>query len=167
MDNFTKKDFFSKLKVKCPDDEEIERTKKIIRNFNLKNWEELPHLYLKRDVLLLASVFEKFIKVSFDEFDNNPLCCVSLPGYIWQCGLKHTGTNLQTVQDKDMVLLFENNIGGGISSIMGNRYVESNDNKRVLFIDANNLYGNSMPLSLLSDESKYDRNKNLEAILNT
>ena len=30
-----KEDFFSNLKNKCPDDEEIERTKEIIKIFNI------------------------------------------------------------------------------------------------------------------------------------
>ena len=119
------KDFFSKLKNKCPDDEEIGRTMDIFKRFNIKNGEELTELYLKSDVFLLACVFEKFIKVSLNEFGINPLYCVSLPGYTWQCGLKYTGISLQTLQDKDMILLLENNIRVGISSVMGNRYVKS------------------------------------------
>ena len=56
---------------------------------------------LKSDVLLLACVFEKFIKVSVNEFGFNPLHCVNLPGHTWQCGLKFTGIHLQTLRDKD------------------------------------------------------------------
>ena len=97
----------------------------IIDKFNIKNGEELTEIYLKSDVLLLTCVFEKFIKVSFNEFEINPLYCVSLPGYTWQCGLKYTGINLQTLQDKDMILLLENNIRGGISSVMGDRDIQS------------------------------------------
>ena len=139
VNNLEKKDFFSKLKNKCPDDEEIQRTKDIIKRFNIKNGEELTEIYLKSDVLLLACVFEKFIKVSVNEFGINPLYCVSLPGYTWQCGLKYTGINLQTLHDKDMILLLENNIRGGISSIMGDRYIKSDKNEKILYIDANNL----------------------------
>ena len=73
VDNLKKEDFFSKLKNKCPDDKEIERTKEIIKIFDIKNGEELTEIYLKSDVLLLACVFEKFIKVSFNEFGINPL----------------------------------------------------------------------------------------------
>ena len=40
-----------------------------------------------------------------------------------------------------MILLLENNIRGGISSIMGDRYLESDENKKILYKDANNLYG--------------------------
>ena len=82
---------------------------------------------------MLAYVFEKIIKVSVIEFGINPLYCVSLPGYTWQCGLKYTGINLQTLQDKDLILLLENNIRGGISSVMGDRYVKSSDTKKILY----------------------------------
>ena len=80
---------------------------------------------------MLACVFEKFIKVSVNEFGINPLYCVSLPGYTWQCGLNYTEIYLQTLQDKDMILLLEKNIGGGISSVIGDRYIQSGQNKKI------------------------------------
>ena len=39
VDKLKKEDFFSKLKNECPDDEKIERTKEIIKLFDLKNGE--------------------------------------------------------------------------------------------------------------------------------
>ena len=168
VNNLEKKDFFSKLKNGYPDDKEIKRTKEIIQIFDIKNGKELTELYLKSDVILLTDVFEKFIKISIEEYGINPLYCVSLPGYTWQCGLKYTGINLQTLQDKDMILLLENNIRGGISSVMGDRYIKSNENKKILYIDANNLYGHSMSEALLYDEIKFETdNVCLEDILNT
>ena len=167
VDNLENKNFFIKLKNKCLDDEEIQRTMDIIKGFNIKNREELTEICLKSDVLLLACVFEKFIKVSVNEFGINPLYCVSLPGYIWQCGLKYTGINLQTLQDKDMILLLENKIRGGISSVMGDRYIKSDKIKKILYIDANNLFGHSMSEPLPYDEIKFDNDVELEDILNT
>ena len=140
---------------------------KLLKKINIKNGKELTELYLKSDIILLADVFEKFIKISVEEFGINPLYCVSLPGYTWQCGLKHTGKNLQTLQDNDMILLLENNIRGGFSSIMGDRYIKSDENKKILYIDANNLYGHSMSQYLTYDEIKFDNNVKLEDILNT
>ena len=122
---------------------------------------------MKSDIILLADVFEKFIKISVEEYGINPLYCVSLPGYTWQCGMKYTDINLQTLQDNDMILLLENNIRGGISSVMGDRYIKSDKNKKILYIDANNLYGWAMSESLPYDEIKHDNNVNLEDILNT
>ena len=88
VDNLKKEHFFSKLKNGYPDDQEIQRRKDFIEKFNIKNGEEVTEIYLKSDVLLLACVFEKFINISVNHYDINPLYCVSLPGYTWQCGLK-------------------------------------------------------------------------------
>ena len=132
IDNLEKEYFFSKMKNKRPDDEEIGRTMDNIKRFNIKNGKELTEIYLKSDVLLLTCVFEKFIKVSVNEFGINPLNCVSLTGYTWLCGLKYTGIKLQTLQDKYMILLIENNNKGGNSPVMGDGYVKSNENKKIL-----------------------------------
>ena len=152
VDNLKKEDFFNKLKNDYPDDDEIERTREIIKLFNIKNGEELTRLYCKSDVILLADVFEKFVKVSTEEYKINPLYCVSLLGYTYQCALKYTDIKLQTLQDKDLILLIENNIRGGISSVMGDRYVKSDENKKILYMDATNLYGYSMSQLLPYDE---------------
>ena len=152
VDNLKKEDFFSKLKSDYPDDEEIERTKEIIKLFNIKDGEELTRLYCKSDVILLADVMEKFVKVSFEEYGINPLYCVSLPGYTYQCALKYTNIKLQTLQDKDLILLIEINIRGGISSVMGIRYVKSDENNKIIYADATNLYGHSMSQFLPYDE---------------
>ena len=66
-----------------------------------------------------------------------------------------------------MSLLLENKIRGGISSVMGNRYVKSNENKKILYIDANNIYGHSMSEPIPYDEIKFDKNVKFEDILNT
>ena len=152
VDNLNKEDFSNKLKNDYPDDGEIERTKEIIKLFNIKDGEELTKLYCKSDVILLADVFEKFVKVSTKEYGINPLYCVSLPGYTYQCALKYTDIKLQTLQDKDLILLIENNIRGGISSVMGDRYVKSDENNKIIYADATNLYGHSMSQMLPYDE---------------
>ena len=168
VDNLENKDFLSKIKNKCPDDSEIGRTREIIKKFNIKDGKELTELYCKSDVLLLACVFEKFIKVSQNEFGISPLYFVSLPGYTWACGLKHTNIRLQTLQDKDMILLLESGIRGGISGVMGDRYVKSDKNKNIIYFDATNLYGFAMSKPLPYDDIKFEtENVCLEEILNT
>ena len=67
VNDLKKEGFFSKVKNDYPDDEEIERTKEIIKLFNIKDGVELTRLYCKSDVILLADVFEKFVKVSTEE----------------------------------------------------------------------------------------------------
>ena len=130
-------------------------------------------MFCKNDVVLLTDVFEKFVKVSFEEYGINPLYCVSLPGFTYQCALKFTDIKLQTLQDKDLVLLIENNIRAGISTVMGNRCVKSDEKTKILYKDATNLYGHSMSQMLPYDEIEMwhghpDLYMNwLEEILNT
>ena len=83
VDNLKKEDFLSNVKNGCPHDEEFQRTTDIIKKFIIKNGEELTQLYLKSDVLLPACVLGKLIKVSVNEYDINPVYCVSLTGYTW------------------------------------------------------------------------------------
>ena len=130
VDNLKEEHVFSNLKTDYPNDEEKERTLDIIKRFDIRNGEEIIQLYLKSDILLLTCVFEKFIKVSLNEYGINPLYCVSLPGYTWQCRLKYTGINLQALQNKDMILLSKKTIRGGKNSVMGDRYVKSDENNR-------------------------------------
>ena len=133
----------------------------------------MTKLYFKSAVILLADVLEKFVKVSTEEYGINPLCCVSLPGYTYQCALKYTNIKLQTLQDKDLILLIENLIRGGISSVMGDRYVKTDEKKKILYMDATNLYGHSMSQMLRYDKIEMCHDHSdlymnwLEEILNT
>ena len=84
--------------------------------------EEITKFYLKSDKDLRTCVFEKFLKVSINDFAINPLYLlyrVSLPGVARQCGLKNTLLKLQTLQNKELNLLLENNFEGGFSSVRG------------------------------------------------
>ena len=118
--------------------------------------------------MLLTCVFEKSIKVSKYKYGISLLYFVSLPGYTWACGLKHINIRLQTLQDKEMILLIENGIRGGVSGIMGNSYIKSDKDKNILYLDANNLYGFSMSQPLPYDIIKFETdNVCLEEILNT
>ena len=45
--------------------------------------------------------------------------------------MKYTDIKLQTLQDIDLILILENNIRGEISSVAGDRYVKSDENKKI------------------------------------
>ena len=96
------------------------------------------------DVLQFADVFENFVEKATLEYGINPLYSYSLPGYTWKAGLKLTNIKLDFIKNKELLLLLENNIRGGISSVMGPLYIESDENTKLLYIDANNPYGCAM-----------------------
>ena len=50
---------------------------------------------------------------------------------------------------------------------MGDRYVKSNENKKILYVDAKNLYGWAMSQYLPYDDIKFDNKVKLDDILNT
>ena len=65
-------------------------------------------------------------------------------------------------------MLLEKNIRGGISSVIGDRYIQSEESyKKILYIDATNLYCHSMSEPLPYDEINFDRDIKLEDILKT
>ena len=138
------KDFWSTLKQRTPPGGESNRKQEIIKKYDLKNGQELTMLYLKMDVSQLADVFENFVEKSTLEYGINPLYSYSLPGYTWKAGLKLTNIKLDYIKDKELLLLLGNIVRGGISSVMGPRYIESDENTKFLYIDANNLCGWAM-----------------------
>ena len=83
------------------------------------------------------------------------------------CRLNYTCIKLQSLQDIQLILILENTFRGGISSVMRDRYVKSNRNKKILYEEANILYGWAMSQSLPYDEFIFDENVNLGDIINT
>ena len=171
--NLTKEDYWSTLTQWYPSDDDMKRTQELIDKNKIKNGRKLTMLYLKMDVLQLADVFENFVESSTREYKINPLYSYSLPGYTWKAGLKLTNIKLDFIKDKELLLLLENNIRGGISSVMGDRHVQSDENKQILEIDANNLYGWAMSQYLPTGEFEilplnpcnYTDNYNLEHLV--
>ena len=61
VDNLRKEDFFSKLKNKCPDDDEIQIKKEIIEKFDIKSGEKLTKFYLKCDFFYWLMFLQKLL----------------------------------------------------------------------------------------------------------
>ena len=142
--NLKKEDFYSTLKQSYPSDEEIDRTFEIIKKYEIKTGRELTIMYNLLDTLLLADIFENFIKKCKKFYKINPLYCYSAPGFTWKAFFKFSNTSVEYIKDHELLLLLENNIRGGISGVMGPRYLKSDENTKILYIDANNLYGWAM-----------------------
>ena len=168
-----KEDFWSSLKQKYPPQPEIDRTFEIIKKYNLKTGKDLTEMYNLLDVLLLADVFENFIEKCKKFYKINPVYCYSSPGFTFKAFFKFSNTYIEYIKDHELLLLLENNIRGGISGVMGDRYVKSDENKKILYIDANNLYGWAMsqylPTGNFIKLEINDQNKKglIQKILNT
>ena len=73
-------EFFSSLKDKCISKEEYDGAINIWNVFKIKTLGKYHDLYLKTDVLLLAEVFEKFIKTCLEYSKLDPCHYFSSPG---------------------------------------------------------------------------------------
>ena len=91
--------------------------KKIWDVFGMSNMGDYYDHYLKKDVLFLANVFEKFNDACWTFYGLDPCHCVSSPGLSWDAMLKMTGAELEKISDIDMYLFIENRLRGGISYI--------------------------------------------------
>ena len=61
-------------------------------------------------------------------------------------------------------MVIEKILRGGISSVLQDRYVKSDANKKILYVDATNIYGWAISDSYLLKQQKFDKNVNFEDI---
>ena len=99
---------------------------KVWRSFDCKTMRDYHDLYLKSDVLLLTDVFETFRDVCSTNYGLDLAWYYTAPGLSWDAALKKTGVELELLTDPDMLLMFEQGIRGGVSSIM-TRYGKANN----------------------------------------
>ena len=123
--------------------------------------------YLKKHVLLLVDVFEKFIATCF-KFYGFYGHYFSSPGLSWDAMLKMTGVKLEKISDIDKYLFIEKGSSGGISYIAkryakaNNKYMNDYDPKKpstfISYLDMNNLYGWAMSEYLFYEGFKWLKN---------
>ena len=135
---------------------------KILDKFKMKNMGDYHDHYLKKDVLLLADVFEKFIDSCLKFYGLDPCHYFSSPGLSWDAMLKMTGVKLEKISDIDKYLFIEKGSRRGISYIAkryakaNNKYMNDYDPEKLLtfitYLDMNNLYSWAMSEYLLYGE---------------
>ena len=103
-----KKYFYSSLKDGKRDrsnghisDEQYQHLQNVWDTFNFNTFEDFHNHYLKKDVLLLADVFEKFIFTCLKYYDLDPCHYFIAPGLSWDAMLKMTGVTLEKISDPD------------------------------------------------------------------
>ena len=106
-------------------DENYLMCNKIWNELNMKNMGDYHDHYLKKDVLLLADEFEKFIDTRLKFYKVDPCHYFSSPGLSWDAMLKMISVELENISDIDMYLFIENGLRGGISCI-AKRYSGAN-----------------------------------------
>ena len=118
--------------------------------FEMKNMGNYHDDYLKKDVLLLADVFEKFIDTCLKYYGLDPCHYFSSPGLSWEAMLKMTDIKLEKISDIGKYLYIKKGLRGGISDIAkryakaNNKYLNDYDPKKPstsTYLDMNNLYG--------------------------
>ena len=165
-----KEEFFNKINNKNISDEDYEHAKNVFEKFNCNNLLDYSILYLKTDICHLSDIFQKFSDFAYETYELDPRHSFTLPGFSWQSMLKMTKIELELISDPDMYLFLMDTIRGGISVcnnkhvISDNKYInkDSKNNKYLLYLDANNLYGVSMIQSLPYKNFKWSDNLTLD-----
>ena len=166
-----KEKFFNKINNKNILDKDYNHAKNIFEKFKCKNVLDYSILYLKTDICHLSDVFQKFSNFAYETYNLDPRHSYTLPGFSWQSMLKLTKIELELISDPDMYLFLIDTIRGGISvcnkkHISDNKYINKNskNNKYLLYLDANNLYGYSMIQKLPYKNFKWSNNLTLDKI---
>ena len=124
---------------------------KIWDKSNMTNMGDYHDDYLKKDVLFMADVFEKFIDTYLKYYGLDPCHYFSSPGLSWDAMLKMTGVKLQKISDIVKYLFPEKELRGGIFYIAkryakaNNKYMNDYDPEKpstfITYQDMNNLCG--------------------------
>ena len=173
----SKEDFYSKLYDEEISEEDYQHAINVWSTFNCQTLQDYHDLYRKTDVLLLADVFENFRKTCRKHYKLDPCHYYTAPGLSWDACLKETKQNLQLLKDYDMLMMFEQEIRGGISHISkryataNNKYMKNFDETKpstfIQYLDANNFYGWAMSQKLPTHGFKWidvDKSKVLKLL---
>ena len=131
--------FYSSLNMENIDDIDYSHGNNVFKEFKLKNLGEYHDLYVQRDTLLLADVFENFRNMCIKVYELDPAHFLSLPGLAWQAFLKKTNVKLELLTDYDILLMVEERIRGGICHSI-HRYAKANNKYMKTMIKIKNLH---------------------------
>ena len=79
-----------------------------------KTVRDLHDHYLRKDVLLLADIFKRFISRCMKYYNLDPNHCFSTPGLSWDAMLKMTKIQLEKIGDPDKHIFIEGGMRRGI-----------------------------------------------------
>ena len=119
-------------------------------NKESKNWNDYHDLYVQRDTLLLADVFENFRNEFIGIYELDLVHFLFAPGLAWQAALKKSRVKLELLTNIDMLLMAEKGIRGGTVHAIHKyakanyKYMKNYDKNVIssylMYLDANNFY---------------------------
>ena len=140
-------------------EEDYQFAQKAWEEFDCQTFGDYLMIYLKLDVLILASVFERFRQKTLDQDGLDPVHFVSLPGLSFLSAFKMTGERIDLLRDLEMYTFFERGIRGGMTFV--NKHLVRKETithnhtqltQHLAYIDQNNLYGSSLSKPLPHSE---------------
>ena len=154
-----KEAFYSHLNLSDISNRDYQHAVKVYDALECRDLGDFHDWYLCSDVLLLADVFENFRDTCQENYGLDPAHFYSAPGLAWIAALKYTEVQLELLTDKDMLLMFEKGIRGGLCQVinhyarannkyMGARYNEKEESSYGIYVDINNEYGVAMSWKL-------------------
>lgn len=172
-----KKEYFdNELTLSKLEDGEWDYIQELIAENNIKTFEEFHDFYLHIDVNGLADVFENFRKTSLKYYKLDPCHYVGTPSFAWDAMLLNFNVQLEILKDSEMYLMLERGIRGGQSVIFkkyakaNNKYLDNYDENKpsnyVIYLDANNLYGEAMTHKLPISGFKWVDDVDINTIMN-
>jgi hypothetical protein len=164
--------FASSLSGKTLSDEEYAQAQQAWTLFNCHSLQDYTRVYVALDVLLLASVFERFRATCLDQnlgYGLDPAHFLTAPSLSWSAMLFRNvqqHVRIENMTDINMLLMVEKGIRGGMCQVSHPLaqanfegmnptndpslpvYNPSEPERQLLYLDANNLYGWAMSQSL-------------------
>ena len=110
-------EFYSSLKGGCISEKGYLHAVKFWNNFKMNTMGDCHDNYVKRDVLLITDVFEKFINTCLKHYGLDSCHYFSSPDLRWDAMLKMSGIELKLISDSNMHYFIEEGMRVGISYI--------------------------------------------------
>ena len=119
-----KEDFYSCLIMEDITHTDYRHAKRVFKELKMNSLDDYPGLYVQSDTLVLVDIAENFRNKYIETYDLNSAYFLSAPGLTWLASLKKNEIDSEFLTDPNMLLIFEEEIRGGITQ-SSHRYAEA------------------------------------------
>ena len=167
--------FYDDLNMCECNEEDYQKAQESWQILNCKTFGDYMLSYLKLDVYQLADVFETFRNISLEQDKLDPAYYLTVPGLAWDSAFKMTGAKVDLLKDIDTYCFIEEGIRGGMTFVnkhhvvsntprIPEEYNPSQPETDLIYIDANNLYGNALSKKLPQSNFQWLSREDIESI---